>query len=171
MTSACIPVIAVNGRMNYLMAQMFYSANQSQIIEGVFKRHWYRDHTFCSKSVCTHSWTNLVTYLSADASLAVLMLCSCCATTESTSTSILLNSSKQHQLPAWARPENNLPSICHLRQENSFAQWQLEQVWFQNQVIDDWQHLIKWQNVGISWPYLKSPWEMHSNITNMPGIG
>ena len=39
------------------------------------------------------------------------VILTCCATTDSTSKSIRLNSSKQHQDPDWARPEKNLPSI------------------------------------------------------------
>ena len=42
---------------------------------------------------------------------AFLMVISCCAMTDRTSMSILLNSSKQHQAPDWASPEKNLPII------------------------------------------------------------
>ena len=40
------------------------------------------------------------------------MFWSCWAMTERTSTSILLNSSKQHQIPDWHSPEKNLLIIC-----------------------------------------------------------
>ena len=45
------------------------------------------------------------------ATLAFLMVRSCWAITDSTSMSILLNSSKQHQAPDWAKPEKNRPII------------------------------------------------------------
>ena len=45
-------------------------------------------------------------------SLADLMVRICWATTDRTSMSMRLNSSKQHQLPDWASPAKNFPSIC-----------------------------------------------------------
>ncbi|KAG7211514.1 hypothetical protein KM043_010781 [Ampulex compressa] len=52
------------------------------------------------------------THSLALASLAFLIVINCCAITESTSMSIRLNSSKQHQAPDVASPEKNLPIIC-----------------------------------------------------------
>ena len=49
--------------------------------------------------------------MGALASLAFLIVRICWATTDKTSRSILLNSSKQHQLPDCERPEKNFPSI------------------------------------------------------------
>jgi len=45
------------------------------------------------------------------AALALRMVMSCWAITDSTSMSMRLNSSKQHQAPDWAKPEKNRPII------------------------------------------------------------
>ena len=45
------------------------------------------------------------------AALAFLIVINCWAITDNTSMSILLNSSKQHQAPDWARPEKKRPII------------------------------------------------------------
>lgn len=54
-------------------------------------------------------------YLGNFAAFAFLMVISCWAMTDSTSISILLNSSKQHQAPDCASPEKNLPIILKSR--------------------------------------------------------
>lgn len=63
-----------------------------------------------------HDMSNLMSLpsninLGAWASLAAFIVMICCATTDKTSTSIRLNSSKQHQLPDWANPEKNFPNV------------------------------------------------------------
>ena len=51
------------------------------------------------------------THLGKWPSFPVFIVCSCDATTDRTSKSMRLNSSKQHQEPLWAQPPKNLPSI------------------------------------------------------------
>lgn len=72
-------------------------------------------YTFSQSSKETSKWLHelaCLTHLVLCWSLAVLRHCNCWLITDKTSTFILLNSSKQHQIPDWLKPEKYLPMIC-----------------------------------------------------------
>ena len=70
---------------------------------------------------CHQSSLVCAKWLTFDA-LAFLIVMSCCAMTESTSMSILLNSSKQHQAPDCAKPEKKRPIIWKIHRNILYSQ-------------------------------------------------
>lgn len=98
----------------------------------------------------THPYPGIHTFWA----FALRIVMSCWAMTDSTSMSMRLNSSKQHQAPDWARPEKNLPIIwnmtwCELKLLKGYFTGLSNQILFQDISCFFYVHICIWVHLNV----------------------